>query len=144
MKNIQNQHAMIRYIYLILTIVFISGCTHNGQSSDTPLLDTTWNLSELFSEKILYSGSKIPHLRFEAERVSGNDGCNNFFGSYTLDEDSLKFGMLGSTRMACPHIEGFEMIFNTMLSITTRYLIDGNKLELYDNDKLIASFLAAE
>ena len=28
-------------------------------------------------------------------RVSGNDGCNNFFGSYTLDEDSLKFGLLG-------------------------------------------------
>jgi heat shock protein HslJ len=144
MKHAKNRLAIIRYIHLVLTIVFISGCTHIGQSSDTPLLDTTWNLSELFNEKIQHSGSKIPHLRFEAERVSGNDGCNNFFGSYTLDEDSLRFGMLASTRMACPHIEGFEMIFNTMLSITTRYLINGNKLELFDNDKLIASFLAAE
>lgn len=144
MKHVKNRLSIIRYIYLVLTIVFISGCTHNGQSGDTPLFDTTWNLSELFNEKIQYSGSETPHLRFEAERVSGNDGCNNFFGSYTLDEDSLKFGMLGSTRMACPHIEGFEMIFNTMLSITTRYQINGNKLELFDNDKLIASFLAAE
>jgi len=144
MKHLKNRLAIIRYIHLVLTIVFISGCTHIGHSSDTPLLDTTWNLSELFNEKIQYSGSKIPHLRFEEERVSGNDGCNNFFGGYTLDGNSLKFGMLGSTRMACPHIEGFEMIFNTMLSITTRYLINGNKLELFDNDKPIASFLAAE
>ncbi len=96
-------------------MIFISGCTHSGQSNDTPFLDTSWNLVELFSEKIQYAGSQIPHLRFEAERVSGNDGCNNFFGGYTLDKNSLKFGLLGSTRMACPQIEGFELVFNKML-----------------------------
>jgi len=104
----------------------------------------SWNLIELFSEKIQYAGSQIPHLRFEAERVSGNDGCNNFFGGYTLDGNNLKFGMLGSTRMACPHIEGFEIIFNKMLSMATRYRISGNRLDLYADDKLIASFVAAE
>ena len=135
---------MKQSIYLVIAIVFISGCTHIGQSSDAPFLDTGWNLDELFNEKIQSSGSKIPHLRFEAERVSGNDGCNNFSGGYTKDEDSLKFGMLASTRMACPQIEGFEMIFNKMLSMTTRYRITGNKLELFANDKLLASFLAAE
>lgn len=144
MKHVKNRLTIIRYIYLILTLVFISGCTHNGQSSDTPLLDTTWNLSELFNEKIQYPGSTIPQLRFEAERVSGNDGCNNFFGGYTLGGNSLKFGMLGSTRMACPHIEGFEMIFNKMLSMTTRYQITGNRLDLFEDDKLLASFIAAE
>ena len=135
---------MLRYIYHILMIVFISGCTHNGQSNNTPFLNTTWNLSELFNEEIQYSGSAVPHLRFEAERVSGNDGCNHFFGSYTLDENSLKFGRLASTRMACPHIEGFELIFNKMLSMTTRFRISGSTLELFENDKLLASFIAAE
>ena len=132
------------YLHLIYAMIFISACSHTGQSGDTSFLDTTWNLSELFSEKIQYAGSQIPHLRFETERVSGNDGCNNFFGGYTLDEDSLKFGLLASTRMACPDLEDFEVIFNKMLSMTTRYRITGNKLELYENDKLLASFLAAE
>jgi heat shock protein HslJ len=144
MNNARSQLAMIRYIYHILTIVFISGCTHNGQSSDTPFLNTTWNLSELFNEEIQYSGSTIPHLRFEAERVSGNDGCNNFFGGYTLDGNSLKFGMLGSTRMACPQTKDFDMEFNKMISATTRYRITGDKLELFENDKLLASFVASE
>lgn len=135
---------MNKFIYLIAAMIFMSGCTHTGESGDTPFLETTWNLIELVNEKIQYSGSKIPHLRFETERVSGNDGCNNFFGGYTLDEDSLKFGLLGSTRMACPHIEGFEMVFNKMLSMTTRYRITGNKLDLYADEKLIASFIAAE
>jgi heat shock protein HslJ len=133
---------MNKYIYLFVAMIFVSACTHNGQSSDTPFLNTTWNLSELFSEKIQYAGSKIPHLRFETERVSGNDGCNNFFGGYTLDGNSLKFGMLGSTRMACPHIEGFELIFNKMLSMTTRFRITGNRLDLYADEKLLASFIA--
>jgi len=135
---------MKKYFYLITTMIFISGCTHSGQSNDTPFLDTTWKLSELFSEKIQYAGSNIPHLRFETERVSGNDGCNNFFGGYTLDKGSLKFGLLASTRMACPDTEGFELIFNKMLSMTTRYRISGNRLDLYADDKLIASFIAAE
>ena len=52
--------------------------------------------------------------------------------------------MLGSTRMACPHIEGFEMIFNKSLSMTTRFRITGNRLELYADEKLLASFVAAE
>ena len=132
------------YLHLIFAMIFISSCSHTGQSGDMSFLNTTWNLSELFNEKIQYAGSQLPHLRFEAERVSGNDGCNNFFGSYTLDEDSLKFGLLGSTRMACPHIEGFELVFNKMLSMTTRYRISGNRLDLYADEKLIASFLAAE
>jgi heat shock protein HslJ len=125
-------------------MIFISGCSHTGQSGNTSFLDTTWNLSELFSEKIQYAGSQIPYLRFEPERVNGNDGCNNFFGGYTLNKDNLKFGLLASTRMACPDMEGFEVIFNKMLSMTTRFRISGNKLELYENEKLLASFLAAE
>ena len=65
-------------------------------------------------------------------------------GGYTLDGNSLKFGMLGSTRMACPQIKDFDLEFNKMISATTRFRITGNKLELFENDKLLASFVAAE
>ena len=135
---------MKNHKYLLIAIVFISGCTHTEQSNNMPFLDTSWNLVELFSEKIQNAGSKIPQLRFEAERVTGNNGCNNFFGAYAQDDDSLKFGLLGSTRMACPQTEGFELLFNKMLSMTTRYRITGNRLDLFEDETLIASFVAAE
>jgi len=135
---------MIKYFYLIAAMILASGCTDSDQASHTPLLGTTWNLTEMSNNKIQHPGPQAPHLRFETEKVTGNDGCNNFFGGYTLDGNSLKFGMLGSTRMACPHIEGFELVFNKMLSMTTRYRISGNRLDLYADEKLIASFLAAQ
>lgn len=131
-------------LFCLLTIVILmSGCSDNSESADKPLLDTTWNLTELFVGDISYTGSKAPHLRFESERATGNDGCNNFFGPYKQSGDSLSFGLLASTRMACPQIEGFDMAFNKMLAMTTRYRITGDTLELFAGDKLLASFVAA-
>jgi heat shock protein HslJ len=135
---------MMKFFYLIAAMIFASGCTDTEQASKAPLLGTTWNLAELNNEKIQHPGPQLPHLRFESEKVTGNDGCNNFFGGYTLDGNSLRFGMLGSTRMACPQIKDFDMKFNKMISATTRYRITGDKLELFESDELLASFLATE
>jgi len=134
---------MMKYFYLIAAMILASGCNNSDQASHTLLLGATWNLAELNNETIQHPGPQIPHLRFEVEKVTGNDGCNNFFGDYTLEANSLKFGMLASTRMACPQIKDFDMEFNKMISATTHYRITGNKLELFENDELLASFLAA-
>ena len=135
---------MMKYFYSLAVISFLLGCADTEHASQTPLPGTTWNLVEMNNEKIQLPGPQVPHLRFEPEKVTGNDGCNNFFGGYTLDENNLTFGMLASTRMACPQIKDFDMEFNKMISATTGYRISGNKLEFFENDKLLASFLAAE
>jgi putative lipoprotein len=134
----------MKYFYGVAALLLVLGCADTEHASQAPFLGTTWNLAELNNEKIQHPGPEIPHLRFEAEKVNGNDGCNNFFGGYTLDGNSLKFGMLASTRMACPKIKNFDMEFNKMISATTGYRISGNKLELFESDELLASFLAAE
>ena len=135
---------MMKYFYSVAALLLVLGCADTEQTSQAPLLGTTWNLAEMNNEKIQHPGPQIPHLRFEAEKVTGNDGCNNFFGGYTLDGNSLKFGMLGSTRMACPQIKDFDMEFNKMISATNRYRISGDRLELFENDERLASFLATE
>lgn len=135
---------MMKYIYGLAAILLVAGCTDSGQSGHTPLLGTTWNLIELNNSKIQHPGPQVPHLRFETDKVTGNDGCNNFFGAYTLDGNKLKFGMLASTRMACPQINDLDIEFNKVISITTSYSISGRKLELFEEGKLLASFLAAE
>lgn len=40
-------------------------------------------------------------LRLEGGEASGSGGCNGFFGSYTLEGDSLRIEELGSTLMGC-------------------------------------------
>ncbi|UCB54220.1 MAG: META domain-containing protein [Thiotrichales bacterium] len=135
---------MKKTISILSFIFFVAGCAYTGQSDDKPLLDTRWNLSEMFHQQMKYTGTKIPHLQFEAERVTGNDGCNNFFGPYKLEGDRLSFGLLASTRMACPDIQGFEIIFNKMLITVTQFRITGDRLDLYAGDELLASFIAGE
>ena len=129
----------------ILSFIFlVTGCAYTGQSDDKPLLDTRWNLNEMFHQQMEYTGTKIPYLQFDAERVTGNDGCNNFFGPYKLEGDQLNFGLLASTRMACPDIQDFAIIFNKMLITVTKFRITGDRLELYSGDELLASFTAGE
>ena len=125
-------------------IVLVSGCALTGQSSDRPLLETRWDLQQLVTSDIDYAGTEAPHLRFEAERVAGNDGCNNFFGPYRRQDENLTFGLLASTRMACLQLEGFDVMFQKMLVMTTRYRISGDRLDLYADEKLLARFVAAE
>ena len=135
---------MMKYIYGLAAILLVAGCTDSGQPGHTPLPGTTWNLVELNNSKIEHPGPQVPHLRFETDKVTGNDGCNNFFGAYTLDGNKLKFGMLASTRMACAQINDLDIEFNKVITMTSSYRISGDRLELFEEDKLLASFLAAE
>jgi heat shock protein HslJ len=41
-------------------------------------------------------------LQFEGDSASGSGGCNRFTGTYEEDRNSISFGPLASTRMACP------------------------------------------
>lgn len=68
---------------------------------------------------------------FEGGRVSGFSGCNRFMGSYTLDRDSVLFGPLAGTMMACPEPEmAIEKAFLGALTGTLRYAISGDRLTL--------------
>ena len=137
---------MKNHLILLIAVItsLIAGCSYTQQHADQPFLDTTWNLVELEGESIEHPGPRIPHLRFEPDKVSGFDGCNNFFGNYTSEGNKLSFGPLASTRMACPGIKEIDMEVNRMIAATTGYRISGSRMEFYQDDKLLASFLAAE
>lgn len=47
-------------------------------------------------------GRNAVTVNFEAGRVHGFSGCNQFTGSYTLAGERLVLGTLGGTMMACP------------------------------------------
>ena len=134
---------MKHIVFPATAMLLLAGCANTGASGDMPLLDTTWNLERLFTEDREYTGPKTPHLRFETERVAGNDGCNNFSGPYKRDSERLNFGLLASTRMICPQINDFDLVFNKMLIMTRSYRISGNRLDLYAGDTRLASFVAA-
>ncbi|HTN47765.1 MAG TPA: META domain-containing protein [Flavipsychrobacter sp.] len=84
-------------------------------------------------------------IQFDAKtkKITGNTGCNRFFGTYTSDRDEITFSNLGSTKMACLENEtaATETKMLQLLSgATLRFDIAEQTLNFYKDDKLIMIF----
>ena len=105
------------------------------------LLGTYWKLLEVGGARVVTpEGMKEAHLILAGAdtRAHGNAGCNNFFGQFKADEESLAFSAVGSTMMACPGGMDTEQAFLQALGATNRYQISGLFMELYDGEQLLA------
>ena len=78
-------------------------------------------------------------VQFETDgQLRGHGGCNRFFGSYELEDGSLRVGPLGSTRMACPDpAMSFELSFMDALQTPANASFFGNKLVLRTTEDVI-------
>ena len=109
------------------------------------LTDTYWKLLELDGEPVItHEGMREAHviLASSESRAHGFAGCNNFFGGYQIDGDTLTFSAMGSTMMACPQGMDTEQAFLSALGKTTRFTISGQFLQIYTVDQLLARFEA--
>jgi heat shock protein HslJ len=97
-----------------------------------------WYLLEVGGSPISpMANDKQPHIMLDPARkqATGFSGCNNFFGGYELDGSSLKFGPVGSTRMACPDLEtGLETEVFKALEQTRAWKFQGKKLFFLSSD----------
>lgn len=110
----------------------------------TPLENTYWKLVELNGARMdPQPDQREAHivLRPDEKGATGFAGCNQIMGSYETEGDSLAFGLMGSTMMACPYLDD-ETAFLGALEGVTRYLILGESLALSGNTGVVARFRA--
>jgi heat shock protein HslJ len=76
-------------------------------------------------------------LSFESEaQVTGNAGCNRYTGSVAIDGQSISFGPLATTRMACPEaVDVQERRVLDALARTSRYAFESGDLILLLSDR---------
>ena len=73
--------------------------------------------------------------------LSGNSGCNNYNGPYTITANQIKIGPLASTRMACADPAGVmeqEAQYLAALETAATYQLQGTGLELRTKDGALA------
>lgn len=102
-----------------------------------------WELRELDGKPApLGAGSRPATIRFENDsaRVTGFAGCNRYFGGYTLDGTTIRFGGVGMTRMACSDGMALEQQLAAALEATRRYELDGPRLTLLGESGAVARF----
>jgi heat shock protein HslJ len=91
-----------------------------------------WKLVELNGNPVNYPEfSKEAFILFSPEgRVSGNLGCNSFFGTFTLEEGNrISFSQMGSTQMMCMDMT-IETEMVRILQMADNYNLNEKQLAL--------------
>ena len=94
-------------------------------------------------KKWILVDSKISLQLSSDNKVAGNAGCNSYFGDATLNDETVKFGTLGSTRMACEEIvmKAESDFLKKISDQTFNYAVGEYSLELKQNGKVILHFV---
>ena len=102
------------------------------------LIDTKWKLSEMGQTKL---PEKEITISFDKNKVNGNSGVNNYFGSYEIKNNSIKIGPVGSTRMAGPeNLMKIEIEYLKLLQDSKTIEFNNNFLILTTNDGKVLKF----
>lgn len=90
--------------------------------------------------------NKTPALNFDLSnnRISGNTGCNSLSGDLTVSGDSLSFGDIATTKMACHDAMEFENRFLKALGNVNSYTIDKGFLKLMGGNNELMVFQRSE
>lgn len=98
-------------------------------------LNGDWRVVSLYGAALPEGMETVPALNFDvtANRVTGNSGCNRLSGAINhdgADENSISFGNVASTRMACPDMDTENQVLSALNSVRSYGLLDNGHLAL--------------
>ena len=102
------------------------------RKADENLVERYWKLTELNGNPVNLTG-KEAHIifRIEGNRITGNGGCNSFFGGFeTKIGNRISFSQIGATQMACQNLETESAFFKVLEAADNYIIVDGDKLVL--------------
>ncbi len=134
-------------IGVLLLLAVVSACSLDAPAPPNAisLAGTQWNLKTLGSQAI--NTERPPTLNFDASRLSGFAGCNQFFGNYTGSTDGVfSTSAIGSTKMACIGAgDQLEQQFFAQLEKASQYALTREQLHLLDTKRnILMVFTAAK
>src|SRR5262245_31063314 len=103
-----------------------------SQAVPAGLVGTSWTAESIDGQRVLERTPSTVTFG-ESQRLSGQAGCNRYFGTYGLGEGTLTLKPAGATRMACePAVMDQETRFLKTLETVAAFRHDGSALLLVD------------
>ncbi len=139
----------IAVLFLLLTSFTFQSCdtaqnvVNTVENKDLGAqLAGTWILTSIEGTKAAdaFKGT-IPTLSFDlaTHKVSGNGGCNNYSGGFTLISTMYTPTPMVSTMMACPQ-ENKESRLLELLGKKSTLVFNNNILQFVQNGKVVLEF----
>jgi heat shock protein HslJ len=80
----------------------------------------------------------------KSNQVSGFAGCNTFFGRYTIEGNTIKFGPIGASKKFCKkEINAVESEFLKVLNNANSFSVKDKVLLLLENDTVLLKAIAS-
>ena len=121
----------MKYSFVLVIAVLAFNCSPK-LSPDAGWGNQQWVVVEMKKVPVQQSGGRRDaHNTFHviAKSFSGNGGCNQVNGNYSVDKNEIRFTEVVSTKMSCNDIE-FENAFLSTLGGVDRYEVNGSDLLL--------------
>ncbi len=131
-------------VLIALTLLASAACSGDDEqapdSADDPatvVLDGDWTLSDA-TGLTLDEGNPIT-MTVDGDRVSGSSACNRFMGALKVSGDTVAFGPLGGTEMACSpaSVMQLEQAFLAALQSAETARLENNTLTLTGPDSTL-------
>lgn len=135
---------------LFVVLALATGCGHTygsvspQEASDTASpagdIDLTgdWTLSDGSSGGAAFEldAAHPVTLTVDGDHASGSSGCNRYMGTVEISGDTVAFGPMGGTMMACvpDSVMQLEQSYLTALGTVNSAAVDGDTLTLSGND----------
>ena len=133
--------APLPTVVIALGVALLAGCT---TANTQALIGNEWRCTRIGSRTL--TEDRTPTLLMTDDgKASGFAGVNRWFGTYSVDGSTLKFGMMGMTRMAGPPERmQLEQTYADALAAVTRWSVSSGRLQMSDSNALVLEFVNAE
>ena len=129
---------------LLILFTLVVGSVGSAFGQAERLGTRQWKLVQLDGADVQSASRAYLELDANQTKFSGNTGCNRMFGSVDVQGRRIDFSNVGTTRMACAdaRVRRVETGFVRALENVDRFRQNGNSLELYDRNRVIARLTA--
>ncbi|MEJ2513578.1 MAG: META domain-containing protein, partial [Anaerolineales bacterium] len=97
-KELEMKIFRVIAVLSVLTII-VSACSPGNPADQIDLEGTSWLLTA-FNLNNPIEGSQVT-MTFNEGLVTGNAGCNSYSSAYQVDGETIAFGPIVQTEMAC-------------------------------------------
>ncbi|WP_345191515.1 META domain-containing protein [Algibacter agarivorans] len=136
----------MKLLILLLTVFVLQSCkcqnetsTMSGdseQEKQTEILYGSYTISSIETNRNLPGNLSITFGQ-NTNKVSGFSGCNRFFGTYTIEKNSIFISNLATTKMYCENVMDVEQYLLKALSNVNMFLVKNNQINLNNGDAIL-------
>ncbi|MFY0713413.1 META domain-containing protein [Seonamhaeicola sp. NFXS20] len=124
----------MKWILILFSIITLKTCNNTSLEQNTTMLNNNFSITTLNGTNVSAFNLTIS-FNDSTKQVSGFSGCNRFFGSYTIKNNTIKLGPLASTRKMCmPKLNSVESKLLDALTKANHFTIKNDTLILLEEE----------